>query len=467
MDDSELSRISAFSANLPDNERSLLDAIANDPGNSELHHRLGAMLHGAGRFQDALTSFRRACDLNANSSVSHHNLGIVYAELSQMSAAEKSFRRAIRIDPQYIEAHCNLAGLLNWAGRSEEAIEALGHAVGIHPDSVELRANFGIALNRVGRYDEAEKELRFAVQHNPAIVEAHLALGMVYRSLGRIDECVASYRTAVKVQPSAHALCSLGVALYREEDAGESEAILTRALSMDAGNWMALFYLGVIRDIHGDVDAARDYFARAASNGGRKHGVVESWDYMKSRRNKSTRQCRSGFELLSMAMDAARETGLVLEFGVWNGASIRFIGNRTKDQVHGFDTFSGLPEAWADEPAGSNSAQGVLPEVPENVHLHVGLFENTLPGFLDAHDGPIRFMHIDCDSYNSTKSDFDALSHRVVPGTVIVFDEYFMYGDWQEGEFKSFREAATANGWRYKYIAFNLYSKQVAVRIID
>ena len=101
------------------------------------------MLHGAGRFQDALTSFRQACDLNANSSVSHHNLGIVYAELSQMSAAEKSFRRAIQIDPQYIEAHCNLAGLLNWAGRSEEAIKALGHSVGIHPDPVELLADFG------------------------------------------------------------------------------------------------------------------------------------------------------------------------------------------------------------------------------------------------------------------------------------------------------------------------------------
>ena len=67
-------------------------------------------------------------------------------------------------------------------------------------------------------------------------------------------------------------------------------------------------------------------------------------------------------------------------------------------QVHGFDTFSGLPEDWGDATTrGSYSTHGALPQAPENVRFHVGLFSETLPCFLAEHAGPVRFMNVDCD----------------------------------------------------------------------
>lgn len=109
--------------------------------------------------------------------------------------------------------------------------------------------------------------------------------------------------------------------------------------------------------------------------------------------------------------------------------------------------------------------QGRLPRVEDNVQLHKGWFDDSLPGFLARHDEPIRFLNIDCDLYSSTKSVFQHLGSRIGKGTVIVFDEYFCTARWREDEYKAFQEAVREQGWCYDYLAFNPFSKQASVII--
>jgi hypothetical protein len=156
---------------------------------------------------------------------------------------------------------------------------------------------------------------------------------------------------------------------------------------------------------------------------------------------------------------------LVLELGVRHGNTIRQIAALAQQPVHGFDSFEGLPEAWHSESKGSYTTRGVLPAVPKNVTLHAGWFEDTLPPFLAQHDGPARMINIDCDIYSSTKTVLDNLAPRIVPGTVLVFDEYIGNEHWREDEYKAFQEAVARYGWRYEYLCFSVFTKQVAVRI--
>mmetsp|Transcript_1055 Transcript_1055/g.1442 ORF Transcript_1055/g.1442 Transcript_1055/m.1442 type:complete len:153 (-) Transcript_1055:63-521(-) len=141
------------------------------------------------------------------------------------------------------------------------------------------------------------------------------------------------------------------------------------------------------------------------------------------------------------------------------------------DQVHGFDTFTGLPEEWGSpekggEPTGAYSTFGAMPsDLPQNVQLHAGIFSDTLPGFIDTHPGPIRFMNVDCDLYSSTKDIFDQVFGRIVPGTIIVFDEYVMTPTWQDDEFKAFQEAVAKHGWTFEYLAVSIMTGQAVVRI--
>lgn len=173
------------------------------------------------------------------------------------------------------------------------------------------------------------------------------------------------------------------------------------------------------------------------------------------------------FALLAFALAQAPAEGLVLEFGVEKGASVNWLARRTTRAVHGFDSFQGLPEGWAGtkEDRGAFDRKGRLPKVADNVRLHVGWFDATLPDFLVTEVGPVALLHVDCDIYASTRVVFDLLEPRIVPGTVIVFDEYYNYPGWQQHEFRAFQEFVARSGLGYAYIGFSAEKGHVAVRI--
>ena len=174
------------------------------------------------------------------------------------------------------------------------------------------------------------------------------------------------------------------------------------------------------------------------------------------------------YALLRFALAAAPQDGMVLEFGVEKGLSVNCLARATPRLVHGFDSFRGLPQAWAGtrESHGAFDRKGRLPKVPANVRLHVGWFDETLPPFLAAEPAPAALVHIDCDIYASTRVVFDLLGPRIGPGTVIVFDEYFNYPGWQQHEFRAFQDFIARERRRYEYIGFSAERGHVAVRML-
>ena len=159
--------------------------------------------------------------------------------------------------------------------------------------------------------------------------------------------------------------------------------------------------------------------------------------------------------------------GLYCEFGVYKGETVNFIASKTTHEVHGFDSFEGLPEVWREGFEKGSFALTNLPEVARNVTLHKGWFNESLPVWKQKYAGPIAFMHMDADLYSSTKCVFDLLADRVVPGTVMQFDEFFNYPGWKDGEYKAFTEFVRDHQLRFEYIGYNPHHEQVAVRILE
>jgi hypothetical protein len=158
--------------------------------------------------------------------------------------------------------------------------------------------------------------------------------------------------------------------------------------------------------------------------------------------------------------------GMVLEFGVGSGDTLRVIAEECPGrQVVGFDVFSGLPETWrSDFPAGT-FAQEALPQVP-GAELVVGLFDDTLPGFVAEHGGPVAFLHLDADLYSSTKTVLDLLGDRLVPGSILVFDEYLNYPGWQDHEHKAWTEFVERTGVTYRWEAYSRDHEQVVATVL-
>jgi hypothetical protein len=58
------------------------------------------------------------------------------------------------------------------------------------------------------------------------------------------------------------------------------------------------------------------------------------------------------------------------------------------------------------------------------------------------------------------------LGPKIQSGTVLIFDEYIGNQRWKEDEFKAFQEAVNVNQWKYEYLAFSFFTKQVVIKIL-
>jgi hypothetical protein len=175
--------------------------------------------------------------------------------------------------------------------------------------------------------------------------------------------------------------------------------------------------------------------------------------------NKSKRSQRHGH--LGHALSKVNLSGHVMEFGVYRGTTLKIISDHFPNQtVWGFDSFEGLPEPWFMQslqsgprhPAGRFALdQQELSLVVDqfanrNVKLIPGWFNQSIVPWLNNNPGVISFLHIDCDLYSSTLDILNLLNDRIVPGTVIVFDEMYPWNDydqydlWEQGEFRALGE---------------------------
>ena len=170
------------------------------------------------------------------------------------------------------------------------------------------------------------------------------------------------------------------------------------------------------------------------------------------------------YDLHEAVRDWVTIEGHRLEFGVATGRTIRHWARLWPDHtIHGFDSFEGLPETWLWNIRRGHFKQQ-LPDVPANVQLHVGWFNHTLPRW--SLTGPVAFLHIDSDLYSSAQYVLDYLADQIVPGTVVVFDEYFNFPGWQQDEFRAWQEFVARKQLKYEYLGFVSGHQEVAVRVI-
>lgn len=172
-------------------------------------------------------------------------------------------------------------------------------------------------------------------------------------------------------------------------------------------------------------------------------------------------------ELLSHSLsNVSLEEGLYAEFGVYSGNSINYIARLINSNIiYGFDSFQGLPETWRTGFEKGTFKLEELPRMEPNVCLIKGYFDDTLPGFIKSHSQKFAFIHVDCDLYSSTKSIFKYLAPQITPGCIIVFDEFFNYPGWENGEFKAFKEFITAEKKEFEFIGYVETHEQAAVII--
>jgi tetratricopeptide (TPR) repeat protein len=146
-------------------------AVANpaEPGSAQAQFEHGNSLVEAGNFQEAISAYQRAIELDPEFQAVYANLGVVYYQLEQLDLAAEQYQKALELDPTDGEVTYNL-GALNLQ-------RALTN--GSTPDPVLI--------------DEAVAQLQKALELSPDLAEPYFSLGVAYAIQQQNDKAIAAF----------------------------------------------------------------------------------------------------------------------------------------------------------------------------------------------------------------------------------------------------------------------------------
>lgn len=182
-------------------------AVELDPLRAEYWHGLGLALVMSRRAAEARDAFARAVELAPYHVTYLSNLARAQLlDPATRQAALTTARRAVEIDPNNSEGHAALAVMLAAAGRPAEAAAAGERALYLNPRLRDRSAyeHVGRAYTQLGRHEDAERWFRLAIQQATAqeVAGIRVLLARALLALGRSSEALEEAQAVLDGDPT-------------------------------------------------------------------------------------------------------------------------------------------------------------------------------------------------------------------------------------------------------------------------
>jgi tetratricopeptide (TPR) repeat protein len=142
-----------------------LDRVTKlNPTMVRAHDLLGLCYDYLGQFNEAITSFNRAVELNRVQAKPSPwpplDMAVTQMELDQLANAEKAVQEAITYNPKLPQAQYQLGRVLYKEGKGEQAIVALKTAAALDADYPDPHYLLGRMYQKLGNNDLAKAEIQ-------------------------------------------------------------------------------------------------------------------------------------------------------------------------------------------------------------------------------------------------------------------------------------------------------------------
>ena len=154
----------------------------------QLWAQYGDALDGASRTTEALEAYRKAVELDQESTLFRYALGYVYWKLYRYDEAESELLEVLRRDPADPRAAFTLGDLYLTKGEAKRALPLLERAAAAYPNEFDTRFALGRALVLMGNIKHGIEELRAAINIDDSIADGHFQLGRALLRAGSEDE---------------------------------------------------------------------------------------------------------------------------------------------------------------------------------------------------------------------------------------------------------------------------------------
>jgi len=166
-----------------------------------IHLFKGISYTANGQYNQAISDFNRALEINPKYAEAYNERGIVYDDKGQYDQAISDYTKAIEINPKFAIAYNNRGGVYDDKGQYDQAISDYTKAIEINPKLAEVYNNRAFAYYAKRQYDQAISDFNKALEINPKFAIAYNNRGLAYYAKGQYDEAISNYTKAIMINP--------------------------------------------------------------------------------------------------------------------------------------------------------------------------------------------------------------------------------------------------------------------------
>lgn len=193
--------------------------------NPEVFQMLATIYYDQGKFNKAITTFKKALEIDPGYTDAAVGLSIILNDIGRYDEAKKIFNDAKtlldskkqlpdqNVNEKFAAKHAELADLYLQHKHYPEAIEQYTKAFAISSKKSDFAVRLAETYVQSGNKDKAVKELKTLLQANPKLVAPRLKLGLILYNFHHIAEAVDQWENVLRYEPqNAEALRYLKMA---------------------------------------------------------------------------------------------------------------------------------------------------------------------------------------------------------------------------------------------------------------
>lgn len=257
-------------------EEALADADRKDADLGAVFGELGKTYLAFGFQESAVGCFANAHSLVPSEYRWLHYLTVANSDLGQAHEAIRAARSAIAIRPDAVQTLVLLGDALLGSNQTNQAREAYSQAVRFKPDCAAAWYGLGQTAMSADDFEAAIDFFENALRHQPDASIVQYPLAMAYRGIGDVDKAQEHIRQQGLLRPVVNDLLMTDVDNRNAQtwirrgreslQAGRPEEavrLLSMAVEVKPGAFVAWANLGLAHFRLGDIDRALEVYAKA------------------------------------------------------------------------------------------------------------------------------------------------------------------------------------------------------------
>jgi tetratricopeptide (TPR) repeat protein len=154
-------------------------------------------------YQKAVTSFKKAIDLEPENLQFQYHLGLAYSSMGKHEDALKIFRSIVDKEPvRFLKAYFDIAAVYANQKKYREAIDTLTTIEDINPQETRVYLEKGYAYQKLGDHEKAVENFNKAKDLDPAMLQiARYNIAAVYAETEDFNKAEEMFDKAIQVDP--------------------------------------------------------------------------------------------------------------------------------------------------------------------------------------------------------------------------------------------------------------------------